>query len=330
MNRLQTLKAEREFCVTLNHGHAIAPDKVIRTIPYAHPVYTAAGEAAQAPAPRDQRPPHAHPLRRRVLGLGFPRGRREVRRAGGPGPRSQAAVSESAIYTGHVRHRRFAVRNHEFRYPLTMALHRPRRGPRAPRRPAHAQATRPGAVPPEGLPRRGGDAAAGRGAASSSRRAWARPARTHPPAHPPAHARPLLQPGVLLLLLRARRPDARRRRRRGHEHAVGRAPRVRPRGWKPDRQPGRLRQGPPRLAVHAMDQRYTWRAPAPGETLSVHIESTQQGSGRSTRRSTSTRRAARCRAGCATAHLPSARPHLRPRPRAEAQGGPRPARIPRE
>jgi predicted NAD/FAD-binding protein len=47
MNRLQTLAAEREFCVTLNHGHAIAPDKVIRTIPYAHPVYTAAGQAAQ-------------------------------------------------------------------------------------------------------------------------------------------------------------------------------------------------------------------------------------------------------------------------------------------
>ena len=26
-----------------------------------------------------------------------------------------------------------------------------------------------------------------------------------------------------------------------------------------------------------MDQRYTWRAPAPGTTLSVHIESTQDG-----------------------------------------------------
>jgi DUF1365 family protein len=26
-----------------------------------------------------------------------------------------------------------------------------------------------------------------------------------------------------------------------------------------------------------MDQRYTWRAPAPGATLSVHIESTQDG-----------------------------------------------------
>ena len=47
MNRLQTLRAERELCVTLNHGHAIDPDKVIRTIPYAHPVYTAQGEAAQ-------------------------------------------------------------------------------------------------------------------------------------------------------------------------------------------------------------------------------------------------------------------------------------------
>ena len=48
MNRLQTLDAEREFCVTLNRSHAIDPDKVIRTIPYAHPVYTAQGQAAQA------------------------------------------------------------------------------------------------------------------------------------------------------------------------------------------------------------------------------------------------------------------------------------------
>jgi predicted NAD/FAD-binding protein len=48
MNRLQTLRAEREFCVTLNRSEAIDPDKVIRTIPYAHPVYTAGGQAAQA------------------------------------------------------------------------------------------------------------------------------------------------------------------------------------------------------------------------------------------------------------------------------------------
>ena len=30
-------------------------------------------------------------------------------------------MSESAIYEGHIRHRRFAVRNHQFRYRLAMA-----------------------------------------------------------------------------------------------------------------------------------------------------------------------------------------------------------------
>jgi len=47
MNRLQALAADREFCVTLNRSDAIDPDRVIRTIRYAHPVYTAAGAAAQ-------------------------------------------------------------------------------------------------------------------------------------------------------------------------------------------------------------------------------------------------------------------------------------------
>ena len=48
MNRLQSLVAEREFCVTLNRTDAIDPATVIRTISYAHPVYTPAGVAAQA------------------------------------------------------------------------------------------------------------------------------------------------------------------------------------------------------------------------------------------------------------------------------------------
>ncbi len=48
MNRLQSLRAEREFCVTLNRTSEIDPAKVIRRIPYAHPVYTAAGVCAQA------------------------------------------------------------------------------------------------------------------------------------------------------------------------------------------------------------------------------------------------------------------------------------------
>jgi predicted NAD/FAD-binding protein len=47
MNRLQSLTAEREFCVTLNRTDAIDPEQVIRRIPYAHPVYTAAGVGAQ-------------------------------------------------------------------------------------------------------------------------------------------------------------------------------------------------------------------------------------------------------------------------------------------
>jgi predicted NAD/FAD-binding protein len=48
MNRLQSLQAEREFCVTLNRTADIDPDSVIRTIDYAHPVFSHAGVRAQA------------------------------------------------------------------------------------------------------------------------------------------------------------------------------------------------------------------------------------------------------------------------------------------
>jgi uncharacterized protein len=47
MNRLQSLQADREFCVTLNRTEAIAPERIIRTIAYSHPVFTSAGVAAQ-------------------------------------------------------------------------------------------------------------------------------------------------------------------------------------------------------------------------------------------------------------------------------------------
>jgi len=47
MNRLQSLRAEEELCVTLNQTDAIDPDSVIRVIAYDHPVYTPAGLAAQ-------------------------------------------------------------------------------------------------------------------------------------------------------------------------------------------------------------------------------------------------------------------------------------------
>ncbi|MDA0159685.1 FAD-dependent oxidoreductase [Solirubrobacter ginsenosidimutans] len=47
MNRLQALSADREFCVTLNRAEAIDPAKVLRTIQYAHPVFTPEGAVAQ-------------------------------------------------------------------------------------------------------------------------------------------------------------------------------------------------------------------------------------------------------------------------------------------
>ncbi len=78
MNHLQRLRADRDFCVTLNRTEAIDPAKVIRTISYAHPVYTPDGRRRAGPARRDQRARAAHALLRRLLGLGLSRGRRAL------------------------------------------------------------------------------------------------------------------------------------------------------------------------------------------------------------------------------------------------------------
>jgi predicted NAD/FAD-binding protein len=48
MNNLQRLRADRQFLLTLNRSEAIDPGKVLRRFTYEHPVYTAAGVAAQA------------------------------------------------------------------------------------------------------------------------------------------------------------------------------------------------------------------------------------------------------------------------------------------
>ena len=47
MNRLQSLDADEDYCVTLNRTEAIDPAKIIRRIAYTHPVYTVEGQAAQ-------------------------------------------------------------------------------------------------------------------------------------------------------------------------------------------------------------------------------------------------------------------------------------------
>ena len=81
MNRLQSLRAEREFCVTLNRTEAIDPptrDPHDRLRPPG--VHTRPASRAQRARGGDQRPqPHA--LLRRLLGLGLSRGRRRQRAA---------------------------------------------------------------------------------------------------------------------------------------------------------------------------------------------------------------------------------------------------------
>jgi predicted NAD/FAD-binding protein len=47
MNRLQSLEASEQYCVTLNRTDAIDPRRIIRVIDYAHPVFTPAGLDAQ-------------------------------------------------------------------------------------------------------------------------------------------------------------------------------------------------------------------------------------------------------------------------------------------
>ncbi|MGI9080657.1 MAG: FAD-dependent oxidoreductase, partial [Thermoleophilaceae bacterium] len=48
MNNLQSIDSPTNFLLTLNRTEAIDPGKIIRTIPYAHPVFTPEGVAAQA------------------------------------------------------------------------------------------------------------------------------------------------------------------------------------------------------------------------------------------------------------------------------------------
>lgn len=47
LNRLQRLRSDEQFCVTLNLSDRIDPARVLRRIRYAHPVYTPDGIAAQ-------------------------------------------------------------------------------------------------------------------------------------------------------------------------------------------------------------------------------------------------------------------------------------------
>ena len=107
MNRLQSLDADRDFLVTLNRTEAIDPATVIRTIDYAHPVFTPEGVAAQRRwaeisgrgGPTTAAPTGAGAFTRTASGrrCGSPRGSAAAGRWPQPGgPRGSAALAEAA------------------------------------------------------------------------------------------------------------------------------------------------------------------------------------------------------------------------------------------
>src|ERR671910_828253 len=113
--------------------------------------------------------------------------------------------------------------------PDRAAVPRPGRAPgcarRAPALVGAQTGTRP--LPPRRLPRRPAAPARRRGARARPVAYRDGVRRAGPPADARAHVRPLLQSRELLLLLRRRGGTRRDRRRRGHEHALGRAARLR-------------------------------------------------------------------------------------------------------
>ena len=230
----------------------IAPDKVIRTIAYAHPIYTADGVKAQARVAEISGRNRTH-LLRRVLGLGVPRGRRAQRAARGRAIRGAAVSAEL-----HLRGRGAPppLRGPRPRVPLPPGarLRRPRRAARpcstgACSRAAPGSSASAAATTSETRSARSPRPCATRCRAQTGRA----PAGPDPTAHAAALVRALLQPGQLLLLLRRVGRAARARARRGHEHAVGRAARVRSerRRRRPRRAAHRqLGQGTARVAVH--------------------------------------------------------------------------------
>lgn len=52
MNRLQSLRTREQYCVTLNTARRIADRRILRTINYTHPLYTAEAVATQEELPR--------------------------------------------------------------------------------------------------------------------------------------------------------------------------------------------------------------------------------------------------------------------------------------
>ena len=274
MNRLQSLRAEQEFCVTLNHSETIDPARIIRRISYAHPVYTEAGVRAQARVHEIDGRNRTH-FCGAYWGWGFHED--GVVSALRVGERFGAtAVSSSCIYEGVIRHRRLEPRR-EFRHRLALAYLDLEELPRL--LGGRLVSPRPGLVR---FRRRDylGDPAVPLDRAVRelvSERTGERAGGSDPPADTPALVRALLQPGQLLLLLRPGRRALAGGGCGGDEHALGRAACLRPRAGHAS---GGVLNAQFEKAMHVspfmgMDHRYDVRASTPGRTLSVHIGSSR-------------------------------------------------------
>ena len=184
-------------------------------------------------------------------------------------------MSESAIYEGTIRHRRFAVREHEFRYRIAMAYIDLDELPALLGGRLTALAARARALPPQRLPRRSRDAAGRRRPRRSSESASATRPRARSASSPTCA--PSGTASTRSASTTASRPTA-----STLEAIVAEVTNT---PWG-ERHAYVLKAGDPiprggfDKALHVspfmpMDQRYTWKAPAPGATLSVQIESAQ-------------------------------------------------------
>ncbi len=95
MNHLQRLRADRDFCVTLNRTEAIDPAEDHPHDLLLPPRVHARGRRRAVRAREHQRPRRAHALLRRVLGLGLSRGRRAQRAARVRAVRGDAVSSDA-------------------------------------------------------------------------------------------------------------------------------------------------------------------------------------------------------------------------------------------
>ena len=280
MNRLQSLRAEREFCVTLNRSEAIDPEQGHPHDPLRAPGLHGRGPGRAGAPRRDQRPRTARTTAAPTGAGASTRTAWSAASAWRDGAGSGGPVSHSALYEGRIRHRRFAVRKREFRYRIAMAYVDLDELPTLLGGRLVALAPRARALPPPRLLRR-----SGRAAGSTRCARWSPSASGARP-----RARSACSPTCARSATASTRSASTTASPRTASTLEAVVAEVTNTPWG---ERHAYVRGAARLdkALHVspfmpMDQRYTVRAPAPGETLvGAHREPPGRAASRSTPRS---------------------------------------------